>query len=110
MVNTSKEAESSISPTIIVPILANNGRYFRTRTLLDSGSGTNWISRKVLNQVKHTVKASKTLQVSTFSGEIRQQFTLVEIYIHDEKGKTKNIMCYVQDKYTAHTTAEGIIP
>ena len=110
MINTSKDAENSISPTLIIPILANNGRYFRVRTLLDSGSGTNWISRQVLNQVKHTVKARNTLEVSTFSGEIKKKFTLVEIYIHDAHGKIKNIMCYVQDRYTAHTTAEGIVP
>ena len=110
MINTAKEAEVSISPTIIIPVVANNGRYFRVRTLLDSGSGTNWISRKVLKRVKHTVKAKKNLQVSTFSGEVKQEFTLVEISIHDDQGKTRYIMCYVQDKYTAHMTAEGIVP
>ena len=109
MINTSRDAETSISPTLIVPVLANNGRYFRIRTLLDSGSGTNWISRKVLSQIKHTIKARNTLEVSTFSGVVKQKFTLVEIYIHDENGRIKNIMCYVQDKYTAHTTAEGIV-
>ncbi len=56
LVNTSKEAEMSISPTLIIPLLANNGRYFKVKTLLDSGSGTNWIVRNVLNQIKHTVK------------------------------------------------------
>ena len=110
MINTAKEAEVSISPTIIIPVVANNGRYFRVRTLLDSGSGTNWISRKVLKRVKHTVKAKRNLQVSTFSGEVKQEFTLVEISTHDDQGKTRYIMCYVQDKYTAHTTAEGIVP
>ena len=109
MINTSKEAEVSICPTIIIPVLGNNGRYFRVRTLLDSGSGTNWISRKVLNRVKHTIKARNTLTVSTFGGEVKQKFTLAEIYIHDDKGKIRNIMCYVQDQYTAHMTAEGIV-
>ena len=60
LINTSKEAEKSISPTLIIPLLANNGKYFKVKTLLDSGSGTNWIVRKVLNQVKHTVKGKKT--------------------------------------------------
>ena len=92
MINTAKEAETSICPTIIIPVLANNGRYFRIRTLLDSGSGTNWISRDVLKKVKHTVKSKNILQVSTFNGEVKQRFTLVEIYIHDDKGKIRNIM------------------
>ena len=109
MINTSKEAEVSICPTIIIPVLGNNGRYFRVRTLLDSGSGTNWLSRKVLNRVKHTIKGRNTLTVSTFGGEVKQKFILAEVYIHDDKGKMRNIMCYVQDQYTAHMTAEGIV-
>ena len=109
LVNTSKEAEMSISPTLIIPLLANNGRYFKVKTLLDSGSRTNWIVRNVLNQIKHTVKGKNTLKVFTFNGTVRQKFTLVEIYFHDPKGKIKNIMCYVQDQYATHVTVDGII-
>ena len=109
LINTSKEAESSISPTMIIPLMANNGLYFRVRTLLDSGSGTNWISRKVLDRVKHTVKGKNSLEVFTFAGTVKQKFTLVEVYIHDEKGKIKNIVCYVQDQYTKHVSAQGIV-
>jgi hypothetical protein len=108
LVNTSKEAEMSISPTLIIPILANNGQYFKVKTLLDSGSGTNWIVRKVLEKVKHTVKANNTLEVYTFNGTVKQKFTLVEVYFHDEKGKTKSLMCYVQDQYTTHVAVEGM--
>ena len=98
----------SISPTLIIPVLANNGRYFKVKTLLDSGSGTNWIVRRVLNQVKHKVKGTNTLQVFTFNGIVKQKFTLVEIYLHDANGKTINILCYVQEQYTTHVTVEGI--
>ena len=110
MINTAKDAEVSICPTIIIPVLANNGRYFKVRTLLDSGSGTNWITIDVLNRIKHTIIKRKTLEVSTFSGEVRQKFTLAEIYIHDDRGKLITITCYAIDRYTAHVPVEGIVP
>ena len=108
LINTSKEAEKSISPTLIIPLLANNGKYFKVKTLLDSGSRNNWIIRKVLNQVKHTVKGKNTLKVFTFNGTVHQKFTLVEIYFHDDNGKIRNIMCYVQEQYSAHIAVDGI--
>ena len=110
MINTAKDAEVSICPTIIIPVIDNYGRYFRVRTLLDSGSGTNWITKDVLNKIKHTIIKRKTLEVSTFSGEVRQKFTLAEVYIHDDRGKLITITCYVMDKYTAHVPVEGIVP
>ena len=108
LVNTSKEAEMSISPTLIIPVLANNGRYFKVKTLLDSGSGTNWIVRKVLNQIKHTVKGKNNLLVYTFNGTVKRKFTLVEIYFHDDRGRIRNIMCYVQDEYTTHVSVDVV--
>ena len=98
----------SISPTLIIPVLANNGRYFKVKTLLDSGSGTNWIVRKVLNQIKHTVKGKNNLLVYTFNGTVKRKFTLVEIYFHDDQGRIRNIMCYVQDEYTTHVSVDGV--
>ena len=109
LVNTSKEAEMSISPTLIVPLLTEDGRYFRVKTLLDSGSGTNWITRKVLDQVKHKVKGQNTLQVYTFGGVVQQKFTLVEIYVHNDQGKTIPIVCYMQEQYTAHVAVQGML-
>ena len=110
MISTAKDAEVSICPTIIIPVIANNSRYFKVRTLLDSGSGTNWITKNVLDRIKHTIIKRKTLEVSTFSGEVRQKFTLAEVYIHDDLGKLITITCYVIDKYTAHVPVEGIVP
>ncbi len=109
IVNTSKEAEMSISPTLIVPLLTDDGRYFRVKTLLDSGSGTNWITRKVLEQVKHKIKGHNILQVYTFGNVLQQRFTLVEIYVHNDQGKTIPIVCYMQEQYTAHVAVQGML-
>ena len=108
LVNVSKEAETSISPVLIVPVLTNDGRYFKVKTLLDSGSTTNWITRKVLHKVKHKIKGNKTLAVFTFGGQIKKSFPLAEIYTHDDKSKVNKIMCYVQDEYTEHVTVDNI--
>ena len=110
LINTAKDAEMSISPTLIIPLLANDGRYFRVRTLLDSGSGTNWITRAVLQRVKHTIKGKHPLEVFAFGGSVKKKFTLVETYFHDERGKIHYIMCYVQDDYATHITVDGMLP
>ena len=98
----------SISPILIVPVVKNDGRYFKVKTLLDTGSSTNWITRKVLNQVKHKMKGEKTLAVFTFNGRISKRFPLAEIYINDDKGKVSRIVCYVRDEYIDHVSTEGI--
>ena len=100
----------SLSPTIIVPLIAEDGKHFRVRTLLDSGCGTNWISRKVLQRIKHKVRAKNRLQVFTFNGAVVKSFPLVEIYFDDDKGKRRTIMCYVHEDYTTHVTVHGIVP
>ena len=79
MTNSSTNAEVSLSPTIIIPLLTGDSgnKYYRVRTLLDSGSGTNWIVVSLLKFIEHTVKGSEMLEVLTFSGKIRKKFPLV---------------------------------
>lgn len=110
LVNVSKEAEMSISPVLVVPVVTDDGQYYKVKTLLDSGSTTNWITKKVLDKVKHTIKGNKKLSVFTFNGQVIQSFPLAEISVHDEQGKVKNIICYVMDRYTDYVTVEGICP
>ena len=100
----------SISPVLVVPVLTDDGQYYKVKTLLDSGSTTNWITKKVLDKVKHTIKGNKKLSVFTFNGQVIQSFPLAEISVHDEQGKVKNIICYVMDRYTDYVTVEGICP
>lgn len=108
-VNNSSEAEMSLSPTIIIPLINDNDGLFRVRTLLDPGSGTNWIVAKILKHVAHTVKGSETLEVVTFSGKIKKRFPLVEIYYKNNDNVKCGLMCYVYDVFTRHITAKGMV-
>ena len=48
-----KEADISLLPTVVIPMIsAIQDRQYRIRTLLDSGSMTNWITRGVLKKLK----------------------------------------------------------
>ena len=73
LLNNSSDAEMSLSPSIIVPLRTNDDEPFRVRTLLDPGSGTNWIVISLLKFLKHTVIGSETLEVVTFSGSIKKE-------------------------------------
>ena len=74
-----KEADISMMPTIAVPLLKENDEDYKVRTLLDSGSMTNWIAKGVLENVYHTVKGHTTLEVVTLTGSIHRKFKLVEV-------------------------------
>ena len=83
--NNSQQAEISISPTIIVPLNGNGNGPFKVRTLLDPGSGTNWIVKDLLHNVQYTKMGQEHLEVVTFSGNVKKKFPLVEVYYQDRK-------------------------
>ena len=92
----------SISPTLVVPLLSRQQSPFKTRALLDSGSGTNWIVSSILKHVQHTVKGAEMMEVHTFNGAVRKKYPLVEIYYKDAQDKVQSILCYVHDSYIRH--------
>ena len=71
----------SLTPTVIVPLISGNNDSYKVRTLLDSGSESNWIARDVLKFIKHTKLDSIRLKVRHFSGVTPKRFDLVQIYI-----------------------------
>ena len=92
----------SISPTVIIPLLTKLQHPFKVRTLLDAGSGTNWIVKSILQHVHHTVKGSEMMEVHTFNGAVKKRYPLVEIYYKDPQNNVQAIMCYVHDAYFRH--------
>ena len=99
----------SLSPTIIIPLRNNTDESFRVRALLDSGSGTNWITASLLKFVAHKVKGNDILEVVTFSGSVTKKFPLVELYYKDLNNTTWSLLCYVHDTFTRHTSAKGMV-
>ena len=99
----------SLSPTIIIPLRNNTDESFRVRALLDSGSGTNWITASILKFVAHKVIGNDILEVVTFSGSVTKKFPLVELYYKDLNNTTWSLLCYVHDTFTRHTSAKGMV-
>ena len=93
----------SISPTVIIPLQTESGTPFKVRTLLDSGSGTNWVVKSILKYVRHTKLRSELMEVHTFHGCVKKKYQLVEIYYTDIQNNTQPIVCYVHDSYIRHT-------
>ena len=105
-VNSPVEAEVSLSPTIILPLVINDRGYYKVRTLLDSRSGTNWIVASILKNIAFTVKGSEMLEVATFSGVMRKKYPLVEVLYPLPNGKTANLMCYGNSDFTRHVAVK----
>ena len=102
-----KDAEISLSPTIVIPLLTSQKKPYKVRTLLDSGSMTNWIAKELLDMLDYTVKGHTLLEVFTMTGKIQKRFQLVEVYYsHDDQ--EDNLMCYVHDEFTQHITVKGL--
>ena len=76
------------------------------RTLLDSGSGTNWIVESLLKYVYHTKIKTELMEVHTFHGSVKKRYQLVEVYYTDNQHNTQSIVCYVHDSYVRHTQLE----
>ena len=108
-INSTRTAEMSISPTIIVPLTRANQGHFRVRTLLDPGSGTNWIVGSLLEHIQYTVKGHETLEVATFNGTVKNRYKLVEVYYTDQELRTQGLMCYVYEAFTRHITVKGML-
>ena len=94
-VNSPVEAEVSLSPTIIFPLINNDRGYYKVRTLLDSRSGTNWIVASILKNIAFTVKGSEMLEVATFSGVMRKKIPTSGGPIPSSKWKNcqPNVLC-----------------
>ena len=92
----------SLSPTVIIPLQTTSDNTFGVRTLLDSGSGTNWIVKSILKHVCHTKRGSELMEVHTFHGAVSKNYPKVEVYYTDNHGITQSIMCFVHDAYIRH--------
>ena len=94
-----KEADISLLPTVIIPMVSTSkDKQYRVRTLLDSGSMTNWISKGLLKMLKYTIKGHDLLELNTMTGTIQKIFQLVEVYyLH---GNVEyNVTCYVHEDF-----------
>ena len=103
-----KEADISLLPTVVIPMISViQDRQYRIRTLLDSGSMTNWITRGVLKKLKYTTKGHDLLEVNTMTGKVQKRFQLVEVYYIYNK-VVNGVTCYVHEEFTKYVTIKGL--
>ena len=95
----------SICPTLICPLSTYEKQPYNVRTLLDTGSSTNWIASELLSFIRYENLGSKILTVNTFSGVIRKRFKLIEAYFHH---KLPPIRCFVMDSFSEAQTMKGL--
>ena len=111
----------SLTPTVIVPLIGNSINSYKVRTLLDSGSESNWIARDVLKFIKHTKLNTIRLKVRHFNGVTPKKFDLVQVYINrtdkwkpDRKslrdiGKVYDTLnCLVYEGFFHHRLVSGL--
>ena len=104
-----KKADLSLSPSIIIPLLTNENYKYRVRTLMDPGSGTNWIVKDILKYVEFTMIGSEVLEVITFNNTVKQKFNLVEVYFNDLEGLKQALRCYVIEDFARHIAVKGML-
>ena len=102
-----KEADISLLPTVVIPMITVNDKQYRIRTLLDSGSMTNWITKGVLKMIKYTTKGHDLLELNTMTGKVQKRFQLVEVY-YAYNQVVNNVTCYVHDDFTKYVTIKGL--
>ena len=106
-----EETKLSLLPTVPIPLICKyplKYKKYNVRTLLDSGSSTNWIAEELLEKVEHAKLGSKKLDVYTLSGKIRKNFKIVEVYYYKNKIQQK-IVCYVNDSFTQNLKVPGMV-
>ena len=94
----------SLTPTVIVPLIGNSNISYKVRTLLDSGSESNWIARDVLKFIKHTKLNTIRLKVRHFNGVTPKKFDLVQVYIN----RTDILYGYRQTTFSIINTSHTI--
>ena len=108
-VSKADKGTPSLSPTIVIPLTSSSGiSPFCVRTLLDSGSTSNWILSSILSEVNHNIIGSEMLEVSTFQGITKKKYEVVEVYYthHSREGSIK---CYVHDTSVKHIAVKGMV-
>ena len=110
----------TMTPTVIVPVKTEKDHSFKIRTLLDSGSSANWITRDILKFIKHESLGTCKVTVHHFGGVKSQKFQVVKIYIDTKNSLFRNkvdnkykdqisIDCFVCEDFTFHRFVPGII-
>ena len=110
----------TLTPTVIIPVKTDKNNSYRIRTLLDSGSSANWITKDVLKYIKFESLGTYKVKVHHFGGVNTQKYQVVRIYIDPRESLFKHkvdtkykdqisIDCFVSNEFTFHRSVPGIV-
>ena len=117
-----RSVELQVSPVMSVDLVRPSGQNgsYKVRTLLDSGTGTNWCHIDLLKYVQYNDLGSIIMQVQVFEGVRKKRYRYVELF-YSVHGLIGTLRCFVTDqcawfnevsgltKYAASQLTEGII-
>ena len=91
---------------LVIATLRNknvNNSPYKVRAILDSGAGTNFMSKTILPYVKHEYLATKTLNITGINSSENKHMKLVKVFIDNEYSQDLHIKCYtipsIHDKF-----------
>ena len=94
-----RSVELQVSPIMPVDLVCPSGQNgsYKVRTLLDSGTGTNWCHIDLLKYVQYNELGSVIMQVQVFEGFRKKRYRYVELFyvIHGLMG---TLRCFVTDQ------------
>ena len=85
----------SVCGMVVLNILDRQRNQFRARALLDSGSGTNFVSDRLLPFLDFEKIGSRELVISGINTTQKVKYDLVKLFIFDDDCPVKTIRCYV---------------
>ena len=78
---TAETGDFHVSGLVMINLLGKNNSKFKTRTLLDTGSGTNFLSLDILSKLKYDHITTKDLKVTGINSTDTKKYDLVRIFI-----------------------------
>ena len=97
---------SQITQVDLVRPEGQNGSY-KVRTLLDSGTGTNWCHSDLLKHVQYNDLGSVVMQVQVFEGFRKKRYQYVELF-YTINGLMGTLRCFVTTQYAWFNEVNGL--
>ena len=102
------EVQLQVSPIIQVHLQREKDTApYIVRTMLDSGSGTNWCHQDLLKHVKYKDLGAVNMKAEVFEGSKKNKYRYVELqYI--VSGLTDRLKCFDTDQYSWFNDIKGL--
>ena len=91
---TAESGDFHVSGLAILPLEGLNQKPISVRTLLDTGSGTNFICEKLLPYIKHDFIKTNSMKISGINSTEVKTSKLVRVFINHEQCPVKSVRCF----------------